>query len=212
MDLDPTATKCSSISMSRPHTRLVTLLAGSTLLLVACELSGPSIASPAAFGTIAADINGRRWISARQLDSVIAYYDPASGLLQIFGTRLDDRGRDEILSLAVCGPPASGVYSFANTWNGPYGTRGLALGAIVDWWQPADLPGSPASYTHISYGSTARLGDSLWVQELDLAAMRVAGRFRFEARSAGGTYTIDAQGNFSGRVAFRPGLCSDREA
>jgi len=181
----------------------------SVLIVGACDLTGPTALPPPRFGRITAVLFNERWTSVPRPDSVVAYYDPATGRLLVSGTRPDARGRDAILALEVCGPPAPGAYRFANTWNGPYGPDRLALGASADYWHPTDLPGvDPPLYTWVTFGSVGNPGDSLVVEDLRLDAGRISGRFRFEARSRGGTYTLVAHGTFWGRVVARPGPCS----
>jgi hypothetical protein len=183
------------------------------VLLAACELSEPTRLRPAQFGRITAVIREEAWVSRVQPDSVVAHYDRETGRLEIFGLRPDSQGRDAALSLETCGPTTSRAYAFANTWNGPYGPDRLKLGAAADFWLPVDLPGgSTEYYTEIQFGSTGERGDSLVVDEFDLEHGRVRGRFRFHARSRGGTYEFLAYGTFWGRVVSHAGRCALDEA
>jgi hypothetical protein len=164
----------------------------------ACDALGPELPEPA-FGRIAGIIAEERWTSVLRSDSLVASYEPGTGFVRIVGTRPDRRGREATLALTIRTANPVGAFPFANIWRGPYGREErYALGAVADYWHPV---GEGAEYYFLNtFNSIGEPGDSLVIEELDLVARTIRGRFRFHARSAGGKYEFIGRGSFQGRV------------
>lgn len=176
------------------------LLAGA---LTACGLSEPSAPPDPDYGTISAQVRGQPWVSTITTDSIVAWYNEATGHFTITGSRTDATGDATRLSITRCGPLALGRFAFAKVDNGPYGYAALALGAIATWSEPmrfaspqADAP--PHIFRELS--STGTAGDGVELEYLDLDDMVIRGRFRFHAVSPMGYVQLVITGRFSGRI------------
>jgi hypothetical protein len=172
-------------------------------VLSACSLSDPSAGPDPDYGTISARVRGEPWVSVITTDSIVAWYNEASGHLMITGSRTEPSGDATRLSIMHCGPLVRGRMEFAEVNNGPYGYAALALGAIATWSEPmrfaspqTDDP--PHIFRELS--STGMAGDGVDIEYLDLNDMVIRGSFRFHAVSPMGFVQLLITGRFSGRI------------
>ncbi|MFN2316455.1 MAG: hypothetical protein ABR551_01330 [Gemmatimonadales bacterium] len=184
-----------------PTCRCLSLLVAG--LLTACGLSEPSALPDPDYGTISAQVRGEPWVSAVTTDSIVAWYNEATGHLTIRGSHTEASGDATSLAMVRCGPLAPGRFAFAKVDNGPYGYAALALGAIATWSEPmrfasphSDNP--PHSFRELT--STGSAGDGVDIEYLDLDDMVIRGSFRFHAVSPMGYVQLVIHGKFSGRI------------
>lgn len=171
--------------------------------LGACGLSEPSPPPDPDYGTITAQVRGAPWVSVITTDSIVAWYNEATGHFTITGSRTERSGDVTSLAIVHCGPLTLGRFAFAKVDNGPFGYAALALGAIATWSEPmrfaapqADDP--PHIFRELS--SIGAAGDGVDIEYLDLEDMVIGGRFRFHAVSPMGYVQLVITGRFSGRM------------
>lgn len=170
--------------------------------LSACTLAEPSAEPDPDYGTITAQVRGEPWVSVITTDSIVAWYNEATGHFTVTGSRIAPNGDATRLQIAHCEPLALGRYDFTRVDNGPYGYAALALGAIGTWSEPMRFasPQAAGASGFRELSSIGAAGDALVIEHLNLEEMVVQGRFRFHAVSPMGFVQLLITGRFSGRI------------
>jgi len=137
------------------------------------------------FGRVEARIGQAVWESSYFPDSVVAFYDPAAGHLQITGQLV---GPGQWPTLHVIIQSGATVGAFALTSD---------LQANNAQW----LPGGSVFY--ISSGAA---NDSVWLEELNAQTRVIQGHFRFTGRNPNGPQTVPVEGRFLGHLSLVAGV------
>lgn len=160
------------------------------VLVAGCyESTEPNRGPPERFGAVTAVIDGRQWVSSYFQDSTVAFYEPATGRLQITGQKLVG----EI-------PPTLHIFVDASGGPGTYVFGAMGKPALGQWFELG-----PAARPHdrgvlLGYQSVGAVGDFVVIEELDLTTRVVRGQFRFVARLIRSEKEVRVTGRFAGRV------------
>jgi hypothetical protein len=122
------------------------------------EPTGPTPPIAHEFGKVTALVNSRPWQSSYFPDSLIASYDIATGRIQVFAQERRAGVRPTVL-LVVPSAATIGGYHLTND-----------SGGLFAIW----VAGSHQTYTSSGFD-----GDSLWIEELDVATGTIRGSVRF---------------------------------
>jgi hypothetical protein len=172
---------------------------GLSLLLTALSATacGDSVAPEPFydFGRVTATFNpGALWLSSYFPDSVVAFYEPVSGRLQIQGQEVRSIGSWPTLQIFVGCRAQVGGYALSSSIR-MTDNYGAWFSGRVD---------EEASYLSVGVDS-----DSVWLEQFDPAARLIQGRFHFRARQLRGTDSVEIEGRFRGHVTTISRMESD---
>jgi hypothetical protein len=162
-------------------------------LLTACGTpagpdSTPDLEPPDRFGSVAVQVNGREWLEFRPQDSTVASYGPRAPALAV---RVDSPwwlGFQPALHLGLRGTPAVGEYvetaenGLSLRWIGPAPYRRTRKPDRLLWFHSFAGP------------------DTLVLEEYQLNAGLIRGRFSFRVRTREGAAAYTIRGKFWGRL------------
>jgi len=131
------------------------------------------------FGRVTARIDQAVWESSYFPDSVVAFYDPTGGHLQVTGQQVGP-GQWPTLHLIIASGAAVGGFPLTGDLQQNNGQ-----------WLPGGL---------VAYVSSGAAADSVWIEQLDPTARVVQGHFRFTGRNPNGTQTVQLEGRFLGHL------------
>lgn len=165
-----------------------TLVVISVAATIACN---DSVAPEPAyvFGRVTARIDQAAWESSYFPDSVVAFYEPSGGHLQVTGQQVGP-GQWPTLHIIIASGATVGAFPL---------TSDLQLNN-AQWF-----PGGPVSY--VSSGAAM---DSVWLEELDPTTEVVQGHFRFTGRNPNGAQTAKLEGRFLGHMILVAGPSTSR--
>ena len=150
------------------------------------------------FGRVTASLNpGGLWLSSYFPDSVVAFYEPVNGRLQIQGQEVRSASPWPTLQIFVGCRAQVGGYALSSS---------IRLIDNYGAWFSGRL-GEDANYSSAGVAS-----DSVWLEEFDPATRIIQGRFHFRGRRVRGADSVEVEGRFRGHVSviqrMEPDICA----
>ena len=131
------------------------------------------------FGRVTARVDQAVWESSYATDSVVAFYYPTGGRLQVTGQQVGP-GQWPTLHIIIASGATVGAFPLTSD-----------LQQNNAQWFPGGL---------VSYVSSGAAMDSVWLEELDPTTQVVQGHFRFTGRNPNGAQTVQLEGRFLGHL------------
>ncbi len=158
-------------------------------LAAGCDATtAPESQPPERFGALTALIDGHAWVSSYFPDSTVAFYDPASGELQVFGQEVRPDGWPS-LRVRINRGAAPGAFRLGT----------FADPAFGEWYEPPSTDRARGDQGPRGFLSIGAPGDSLVIEELDPTTRQLRGHFSFSARLLRATDEVHIVARFAGR-------------
>lgn len=141
------------------------------------------------FGRVTARVDQAVWESSYATDSIVAFYYPTGGRLQVTGQQVGP-GQWPTLHIIIASRATVGAFPLT----------GDLQQNNAQW-----LPGGPVSY--VSSGAAT---DSVWLEELDPTTQVVQGHFHFTGRNPNSAQIAQLEGRFLGHMILVSGPSTSR--